>query len=116
MAITFISEIHITPDAANNLGAFHVECVIKDTSDTVLSSNNTVTVVFKRSDGTALTNSPLSLSASGGKYKGDIQLTAQAGVGIITAQVVNTNSTTSSVTVKSPLVYIRTVDSNSMVI
>lgn len=116
MAVTFISELLVTPDAASNLGAFYISCVIKDATDTVLSSNNTATAIFTRSDGTALTNSPVSLSASGGKYTGTIQLTGQAGVGIISCQIKNVNSTTTSVTVYSKVVHVRTVDDvNSLV-
>lgn len=116
MAVTYISEVSVTPDAVNNLGAVFISCVIRDATDTVLSSANTATAIVTRSDGTALTNSPVSLSASGGKYTGTLVLTGQAQVGILTVQISNSNSTGSVVVVKSKAYHIRVVDDiNSLV-
>ena len=77
----YISQMSVTPVECNNLAVLHFSCVIKDDTDTVLTSAVTATVIVTREDEVAITASPISLSASAGKYVGDSQLTGQAGVG-----------------------------------
>lgn len=82
MATSIISEEIVSPPVVSNLGEIKLSCLIKDDSDNVLSAAVTATAIIRRSDHTEITSSPVSLSASGGKYTGTLQLTGQAGCGM----------------------------------
>lgn len=82
MATSIISEEMVSPMVVNNLGEVKFSVLIKDDSDNILSAAVTATAIVRRSDHTEITSSPVTLSASGGKYTGTLQLTGQAGCGM----------------------------------
>lgn len=90
----YISQVTVTPDElSSNLGMLYISCVLKDDTDAVLTATATATAIITREDETAITASPVSLSASGGKYVAGTQLTGQAGVGrlkVVIKSVYNT--------------------------
>jgi hypothetical protein len=58
-----------------------ISCVAKDDTDVVLTSSVTATAIITREDETAITASPVTLTAGGGKFSAGTQLTQQAGTG-----------------------------------
>ena len=77
----YIYQPSVTPSECNNLSSLHLAMVVKDDTDAILTSGVTATAIITREDETAITASPITLSAAVGKYSADSTLTQQAGVG-----------------------------------
>lgn len=75
MASSYISQVVVTPAAVRNTGAILISAVVKDQDGVVLTATATVTATIHDAKGVAVSGSPVTLSAGGGKWSEHFQLT-----------------------------------------
>lgn len=75
MASSYITQVVVTPSAVQNTGAIFISCVVKDADGVVLTATAVVTAIITNTKNVAVTGSPVSLSAGGGKWSNHFQLT-----------------------------------------
>lgn len=75
MASSYISQGVVSPTAMQNTGAVFLSCVVKDADGVVLTATATVTAIITNAKNVAVSGSPVTLSAGGGKWSNHFQLT-----------------------------------------